>query len=121
MEKDPLQRQSDSEPQGYLRVARFSHEQPAGRTYFRIQQALFRTGHDNDVSAFRFRLNQVWHVAVLGDPPPTPLAKRLEALLSAGEPATLPEQILDSLKQRRAQVQGIGHWVEGHYRPGRRM
>lgn len=119
MENEPSQNQPDGEQQGYLRVARFPGEQPAGHAYFQIQEAVLRSRRDNDLSAYRFRLNQVWHVAVLGDPPPETLARRLELILSTGESTPLPKQILTALKQRRAQAEGIGPWVEGHYRPAR--
>jgi hypothetical protein len=59
-------------------------------------------------------------VAVLGEPPPEDLDQQLQAILGQGVPATLPEEILDYLKQRRAAAIQQGQWVEGHYRPGLR-
>ena len=73
-----------------------------------------------DVSAYRLILEERWHVAVLGEPPPVDLDQQLQAILGQGVPATLPEEILDYLKQRRAEAIKRGSWVEGHYRPGLR-
>ncbi len=36
-------------------------------------------------------------------------------------PTQLPEDILTMLDERRKQAQQIGPWVEGHYRPGKRV
>ncbi len=41
--------------------------------YFAAQEAIFADVGDVDLSAYRFQLNRVYHVAVLGDPPPTAL------------------------------------------------
>ena len=48
------------------------------------------------------------------------LDQKLQAILDQGVPATLPEDIVDYLKQRRAEAMKRGQWVEGHYRPGLR-
>jgi len=105
---------------GYLRVARFAGETPAGRAYRRTQDLLFATP-DCELSAFRFHLDRIWHVAVLGDQPPEDLERQLRAILSRGEPASLPEDILLQLQRRRAQATRVGPWAEGHYRPGERF
>src|SRR6266545_3456250 len=63
-----------------------------------------------DLSIYRLRLghNLVWHVAVLGSPPPEDLQRRIEEILSTGEPVTLPDDILTHLVQRRAEQSGRG-------------
>ena len=38
-----------------------------------------------------------------------------------GKNAELPQHIIQTLSERRAQAQRIGPWVEGHYRPGRNL
>ena len=102
----------------YLRAARFTAEQPAGRTYRALEQAVF-TAAPNDLSVYRFQLAGVYHVAVVGVRPPPALEERLTALLSAGTPTELPATVQQALLARRAQVTPYGPWWEAHYRPGR--
>lgn len=83
------------------------------------QEAIFATSLE--LSAYRFRLDQVSYVAVLGDRPPTEFDQTLQAILAGGEPATLPADILKMLNQRRIQARGLGSWVERHYRPGKQI
>src|SRR5438874_1816725 len=51
----------------YLKVARFLGEKPAGRAYRQAEELLYRSP-TSELSAYRFHLNRVWHVAILGDP-----------------------------------------------------
>jgi hypothetical protein len=104
-----------SEPE-YLKVARFSGEKPAGRAYRQAEELLYRSP-DTELSTYRFHLNRVWHVAILGDQPTEELDRRLTRILSRGEPTTLPEEILQQLQRRRAQATRLGPWVERHTRP----
>ena len=104
----------------YVRAARFAGEQPAGRAYFALQHAIF-TAAPNDLSAYRFQLDGVYHVAVVGVRPPPALEGRLTAILAAGEPAELPTSVQQALLARRAQVTPHQRWWEAHYRPGRRL
>jgi hypothetical protein len=53
---------------------------------------------------------------VLGEQPREDLEQRLQAILSTGEPASLPEEILRELQRRRAQATKLGPWVERHLR-----
>ena len=101
----------------YLKVARFLGEKPAGRAYRQAEQLLYRRP-DCDLSAFRFHLSRIWHVAILGDQPPEDIDRRLQTILSRGQPASLPEEILLELQRRRAQATKLGPWVERHTRPG---
>ena len=55
------------------------------------------------------------------DPPPTALHDALRRILATGEPATIPEDVLKLLNARRAEATEAGPWVEGHYRPGKRL
>ncbi len=98
----------------YHQAARFAGEQPAGRAYQQAQAAIYRT--DCDLSTYRLQVNQVWHVAVLGETPPQDLAEELQAILAAGAPATLPREVLTMLVERRKQATKLGPWVERHYR-----
>ena len=49
------------------------------------------------------------------------LDDQLVQLLSSGEPATLPAEVLEALAERRRQMSRGASWTEGHYRPGRRL
>ncbi len=115
----PPSEESQDHP-AYLKVARFSGEKQAGRAYRKAQDLLFATP-DCELSSYRFHLDRIWHVAVLGDPPPEDLDRQLRTILSKGVPASLPEEVLAQLQQRRAQATKLGPWIEGHYRPGRRF
>lgn len=114
----PFREQESQSP--YLRVARFNGEKPAGRAYRKAQDLLFATP-DCELSAYRFHLDRIWHVAVLGDQPPEDLERQLQTILSRGEPTSLPEEVLIQLQRRRAQATKLGPWIEGHYHPGRRF
>jgi hypothetical protein len=105
----------------YHQAARFPGEAPAGVAYFAAQVAVAAHAGDVDLSAYRFQLNAVSHVVVLGDPPPTALHDELRAILATGEPATVPEDVLRLLNARRAGATELGPWVEVHYRPGKRI
>jgi hypothetical protein len=103
------------ELRSYLHAARFGGERPAGRAYVRAQEAIRTT--ECDLSTFRLRLNQVWHVAVLGQAPPETLDRSLRRILAWGEPTTLPDDILQQLWERRAQAIKLGPWLERHEQP----
>ncbi len=113
-------RQPEQEPVPYHRTARFAGEQPAGHAYAAAQRAIFE-GPPNDLSAYRFQLDRLYHVAVLGETPPTALDHQLTDILASGEPAELPAAILRLLTERRAQATRQGPWVERHHRPGERL
>ncbi len=105
----------------YHRTARFADEPSAGLAYNAAQRAIF-AGPPNDLSAYRFQLNTIYHVTVLGAPPPTELDHQLTEILAHGEPAELPADVLRALSDRRRQVtRHGGPWSAGHYRPGRRL
>src|SRR5687768_9113720 len=101
---------AEGEPIPYLRAARFTGERPAGQAYFQVQEAMY-TAEPNDLSAYRLRLREVWHVAVLGEPPPADLGQRIDAILAAGEPVTLPDDVVTALAERRAQTIRQGPWT----------
>ncbi len=111
-------RRPEHEPVPYHRTARFAGEGPAGVAYAAAQRAIF-AGPANDLSAYRFQLNRVFHVAVLGERPPADLDQQLAAILATGETAQLPRDVLQALSDRRARAIQQDPWTEGHYRPGR--
>ena len=112
----------------YHQVARFSSEEAAGIAFQQVRQQIFAR-EDADLSVFRFQFRPaetpvaplVSHVAVVGQTPPDDLAAQLQQLLAAGEAVELPEDVLRAFAQRRREAARRGHWVEGHYRPGRRL
>ncbi len=110
-------REGDSQPEAYVRAARFNHERDAGRAYDRSQDLVFRA--PCDLSAYRLQVSQVWHVAIVGETPPEDLNRRIERILSRGEPAALPDAVVEALLQRSAEARSRRPWTEGHYRPGR--
>ena len=104
----------------YVRAARFAGERPAGQAYFALQQGIF-TAALNDLSAYRFQLDGLYHVAVVRVRPAPVLEERLTAIIMAGELTELPAAVQQALFARRAQVAPHQTWWEGHYRPGRRL
>ncbi len=113
-------RRPEHEPVPYHRTARFAGEQLAGHAYAAAQRVIFE-GPPNDLSAYRFQLNRIYHVAVLGQPPPAELDQQLTAILASGEPTELPADVLQALSERRRQATRGGLWVERHHRPGERL
>jgi hypothetical protein len=102
----------------YCRAARFRSHDAAGAAYQRAQATLY--AHlECDLSTYRFVLDGVSHVAVLGDQPPSELDQQLKTILSAGEATALPDDVFAALAQRRRQAIQLGPWVEGHHRPGK--
>src|ERR1041384_8020159 len=93
--------QPAAEPQPYYQAVRSPTERSAGQAYFQAQEAIFTT--DCDLSAYRLQVNRLWHVAVLGSPPPEQLERSLRTILAAGKPIPLPADVLSILLERRAQ------------------
>jgi hypothetical protein len=123
-EGDPSQHPPEGKPEQelvpYYHAARFRNERPARDAYFQAQEILFTTP-DSELSAYRFLLERIWHVAVLGEPPDEDLAKKLQTAFARGEPTMLPLDILKVLAQRREQATREAPWVEHHYRPGQNL
>jgi hypothetical protein len=110
----------EREPGLYYMAARFSSELPAKLSYTQAQELIFRD-RKADLSAYRFLLDQVSHVAIVGTQPHERLQNKLEKILSCGEPTSLPDDIVNALHQRRTEMKQQGSWVEGHYRPGKKL
>ena len=69
-----------------------------------------------DLSAYRIRIEGVWHVVVLGEKPPDALHVRIEAeLTNGGVLVSVREDVLRFLRNRREEASELGSWVEGHY------
>jgi hypothetical protein len=87
--------------------------------YQQTEAAIFNSKYE--LSVYRFQLDGLWHVAVIGDTPPQEFAEKVQAMLNTGEQVTLPLDILRQLNERRRKATRQGSWVERHYRPGRRL
>lgn len=116
----PPEGKPEQEKAPYYKAARFRGEQPAGRAYFQAQDAIFNDP-DCDLSAYRFQIRSIYHVAVLGEPPPEDLEQKLQTILSTGEPVSLPANLLKLLAERREQASNQAPWIERHYRPGKNL
>ena len=96
----------------YYLAARFINKAKAGQVYTSLQEIIFK--EDCDLSAYRLKITEGWHVVVLGEKPNDQLHYRIEALLTNGTLVTLRPDVLDYLQSRRAQASQIGPWVERH-------
>lgn len=105
----------------YHLAARFRSEEAAGQAYGTAQEFIYRGPEELELSVYRLMLNLVYHVAAVGDPPPEQIDRELRDILSAGEPAELPGDVVAALNQRRLQARRLGPWVEGHHRLGKRL
>jgi hypothetical protein len=101
--------------QPYCQAARFMQEGRARRVYFAAQDTIFAA--ECELSSYRFLLQDRWHIAVVGEPPPEELAQQLRRVLRAGIPASLPEDVLTALHERGKQMRKQALWTERHYRP----
>ena len=100
-------------------AARFPDEQTSGQAYFARQETVLRA--PTTLSVYRLQFNQLYHVAVVGQPPPTDIDVSLRQILAAGEPAELPEELLAALCARGIAMRRFGPRSEWHYRPGWRV
>ena len=104
----------------YYQAARFPTQEKAGEVYFLLQKLIFEAKDKSDLSAYRFRITEGWHVVVLGQQPTAELHQRIEALLTQGTLVNLQNirpDVLSWLQNRRVQAARIAPWVERHYRP----
>ncbi len=99
----------------YYQAARFTGLDKAGVTYVRLQEMVFEAQDDVDLSVYRLKIADVWHVVVLGEKPPEELHVRIEAELTNGVLVTLREDALRYLQDRRARATQIAPWVERHF------
>jgi hypothetical protein len=96
-------------------AARFPTKAAAGAIYTPLQQIVYDEQDMCDLSVYRLKLNDVWHVVVLGEKPSDVLYQRIEALLINGTLVTLRPEALQYLQARRAQATLLAPWVEAHY------
>jgi len=101
----------------YCQAARFASKKAAGEAYLPIQALIFDERNNCDLSAYRIKLNEGWHVIVLGEQPADAINQRIELLLTKGVLVNLrairPDAFL-FLLNRRAEANKIAPWVELH-------
>ena len=108
----------EQESGSYYLAARFTEELPARLAYSDAQVLIFNDSRA-DLSAYRLLLDQVSHVAVVGESPPEDLHQQLIGILSQGELAYLLPEVVKALYDRRSQMKKHGSWIEGHYQEGK--
>lgn len=119
--EQPHNKEQEQEPAPYYQAASYQNERPAKKAYIQAQKVIFNARGDVDLSVYRVLLNQLAHVVALGEEPPEKIHKRIQQILSSGTASTLPSDVLAQLLARRSQASKLGPWVEGHYRPGKRI
>ena len=65
----------EHEPLPYYHAVRFQREGAARQAYFATQDAIYKV--ECNISTYRFLLRGIWHVAVIGEPPPEELDQQL--------------------------------------------
>lgn len=108
----------EGSPSFYYEAARYPTEPLSALAYFAIQEIIFQAQNEADLSAYRFLLENIWNVAVLGRQPAEEVQQQIHQKLEKGDLTALPDWVLQGLVQRRAQQTNLGTWVEGHHRPG---
>lgn len=104
----------ESQSNSYAVTARFENQLDAGQVYRSVQESIFDA--KCDLSVYRLQLDSVWHVAALGEPPPSDVDREIRDQLAKGELIRLPDLVVAALLDRRAQAMQIGPWVERHVR-----
>jgi hypothetical protein len=116
-EQPPPEHEPPYEVPAYHQTARYPSERPAGKAYEKAQALIYKR-QDVDLSTYRLIYQKRWHVSVLGEVPPTEVDRRVRQILSSGEPATLPDDVLRALNHRRLLARQMQPWVEAHHIPG---
>ncbi len=98
----------------WYQARRYANELASRRPYNEAQEAIYQQT-ETDLSAYRFQLDTVYHVAVLGGKPVEAVEQIIMKILSTGEPVELEEPLLDALFERQRQLKKMAGWVEGHY------
>ncbi len=95
-----MTKERPSEAEHWIYASKFRNAEEARRCYEQARDLLLID--DLPASTFRFTLKDTSYVAVLGD---APLAgvdfRRVAKVLSAGEPAGVPEAVVEHLRERR--------------------
>jgi hypothetical protein len=60
----PQGQEAEHEPLPYCHASRYPGEKPAARAYRQAERVIFNAADDVDLSAYRFHVERIWHVAV---------------------------------------------------------
>ena len=90
---------------------RYKDPDSASKDYDPIQELLMRS--DLETSVYRFTLAGEAHLALVGEALPA----NLPTLLVHGESTSLPEDVEEHLRARRAAAIKVAPWVEIHHKP----
>lgn len=102
----------------YCLTAGFASKAKAGEVYFPLQKLIYEAKEDCDLSAYRIKITEGWHVVVLGETPPDALHVQIEALLTRGilvNLASLNPDVFSYLQARRVQATQLAPWIELHH------
>ncbi len=102
----------------YCWAARFAGKQEAGKVYTSLQEMVHEERNRCDLSVYRIKITEGWHVIVLGETPPEPLHLRIEAALTHGTLVNLRStrpDVISYLSDRRARIAPLAPWIEQHY------
>lgn len=88
---------------GYYEAARFTSEPLSGQAFKRLQD-LLRSRDIGNLSVYRVLINMMYHVIVIGEQPSDRGMRRLQQILSVGEPVSLPNEVVSTLQKRRVQT-----------------
>lgn len=76
-------RREEQERTPYYQASRISGERVAGKAYAKAQHIIFTAACN--LSAYRFQLDRIWHVAVIGEQLDEAIQKQIQKILGAGE------------------------------------
>lgn len=85
----------------YLRAVWFweNAKQNSLAVYKQLHGAVSSPEHNINTSIYRFQFG-FWHVVILGEAPSEELQEKIEVILSQGNEASLPWQVIDILRMR---------------------
>ena len=102
----------------YCQAARFASKAVSEAVYLPLQTLVFEEQNECELSVYRLKITEGWHVVVLGEIPPAAVQEQIEALLTQGTLVHLSHDrpdVVVYLQTRRAQATHLAPWVEGHY------
>src|SRR3954463_13808217 len=108
-EHPPTENKPPAELPAYHQTARYPNERPAGKAYEKAQALIYKRP-DVELSTYRLIYQKRWPVSVLGEVPAAEVDRRVRRILSNGEQATLPDDVLTALNHRRLLAKQIQPW-----------
>lgn len=81
----------------YCAAARFGSKKNVTLAHTSTLEIIRQSGID--LSSIPFKLKKNWYLAVAGMPPPAEIETQIQKLLGNGEPITLPETVVENLRQ----------------------